>query len=59
MNPALEDNERCSVMVDLGQRCDKPLTETVYEPYTPASFPVEYCDDWARDLIDLGYRRAK
>lgn len=45
----------CEVMVDLGQRCGKPATQTVSEPYTPGAIKIPCCDDCASDFGEQGY----
>jgi hypothetical protein len=54
-----DDEEGCQVMVDLGEYCNKPITTIVAEPYTPAAFQIECCDDCAKSHIDFGYKLVR
>lgn len=48
----------CQVLVDLGEKCCQPITSTVAEPWTPAAFETQCCDEHAKSFTDQGYRRV-
>lgn len=50
-----EVDDPCEVLVDLDIRCGKPITRTVREPYTPAAFEIDCCDECAESFIQQGY----
>lgn len=50
-----DDETQCGVLVDLGERCGKPKTRIVEEPFTPGRFTIKCCDDCARNFLDEGY----
>ena len=54
-----EDEECCRVLVDLDQHCGKPITRVIHEPYTPAAFAIECCEECAESMISQGYIRGQ
>lgn len=59
MTTELADEDRCTVLVDLDQRCDNPATMTVREPYTPAAFEIKCCQSCGESLVSQGYTRGE
>jgi hypothetical protein len=54
-----EEENPCEVFVDLGIRCGKPITTSVREPYTPAAFLIECCQDCAESFLQQGYLKGE
>ncbi len=51
----MDDEERCELLQDEDSRCPNRATQSVREPYTPASFEMRVCDECARSQIHFGY----
>ena len=51
--------EPCEVFVDLGEKCGRPVTQTVTEPFTPAAFEIRCCDQCAANFREQGYGQVK
>lgn len=54
----LDDEDRCEMQADLDCPCEMKATVIVSEPYTPAAFKKQVCEDHAEGLLKyFGYRR--